>query len=319
MRRFILQTSLFATGILLLALGLLAVCLTIPAPFLSPDDYNMALLDKLARLENACWHGRRLVLTGGSNLAFSLDSERIERATGMTVVNMGFNAGMGLGYALAEVAPHIRGGDLLVLSPEYGQFSDWNGNFNRIAVTIDVQRKPPTALYRRGMYGLPEQMAEYVKWKTFNLLWGRRVLTDATLRRSGFNSHGDYVGHLGQAARPFAAAHGKDLADLDPAIFTALARFIGEVKRTQPDVKFLVSYPSFEAQSYDNQRPWIDRVAWELAQLDLDVISSPEEYRFETGLFYDSAYHLNAEGRQLRTDRLLRDLARWQAQRREEN
>ena len=60
-------------------------------------------------------------------------------------------------------------------------------------------------------------------------------------------------------------------------------------------------------------------VARELAQLDLDVISSPEEYRFEPGLFYDSAYHLNAEGRQLRTERLLRDLARWQARQREGN
>ena len=313
MRRFILQLSLYVFLLILLAAGLLTICLAIPAGFLPDDDYNMAWLDKLERLESTRGLPKRLVLIGGSNLAFSLDSERVERETGMTVVNMGLNAGMGLGYALAAVEPSIQNGDVVVLVPEYGQFSDWDGDFNRIAVTIDVQKKPASALYRRGMYGLPDQFSDYVKWKSFNLLRRKSTFTDATLRRSGFNRHGDYIGHLGKAGLPFEVAREKDVAKLDPAIFRALSRYIAQVKALHPKVSFLVSYPSFEARSFDNQREWIDAVIPKLALLDVEIISVPENYRFDAKLIYDSACHLNAEGRQLRTSRFIRDLEKWQA------
>jgi hypothetical protein len=44
------------------------------------------------------------------------------------------------------------------------------------------------------------------------------------------------------------------------------------------------------------------------AKETLLVISRPDDYCFPKDLFYDTAYHLNAEGRSLRTARLLRDL-----------
>ena len=316
MRRFIVQISLFLALLLGLAAGLATVCLAFPARFLPDDDYNMAWLDKVRRLEATCGAPQRLILIGGSNLAFSLDSERLAREAGWTVVNLGLNAGLGLGYALATAEPYVRDGDVVVLVPEYGQFADWDGDFNRIAITIDVQKQPVSALYRRGMYGLPDQLAEYVKWKSFNLFRRKTVFTDATLRRSGFNRLGDYVGHLGKPSPGFEVARAKDVARLDPAIFRALSRYVAAIKTRHPQASFLVSYPSFEARSFDNQRAWIEAVARELARLDVDVVSAPEDYRFEAELFYDSAYHLNAEGRRLRTERLLRDLAKWQAGRR---
>ncbi len=312
MRRFIKQTALFFFLLLMAAAALVAFCLTRPSPSLAADDYNMAWLDKLARLKETMGRPRRLILIGGSNLAFSMNSERIESETGMTVINTGFNAGMGLGYALASVEPFIQDGDTVALLPEYGQFSGWNGNFNRIAVMIDVERKPPSLLWRRGMYGLPSQFAEYIRWKSFSFFRRREVFSDAVLRRSGFNKYGDFVGHLGKPALPFKASHAADLEKLDMNIFRALSRFFNEVRDAHNSVSFVLSYPSFEQESFDNQREWINLIARHLKEMDIAVISVPEDYRFDRALFYDSAYHLNAEGRELRTERFIRDLVKWQ-------
>jgi hypothetical protein len=41
---------------------------------------------------------------------------------------------------------------------------------------------------------------------------------------------------------------------------------------------------------------------------NLTVVSTPDDYCFPTDFFYDTTYHLNAHGRAMRTERLLRDL-----------
>jgi hypothetical protein len=42
----------------------------------------------------------------------------------------------------------------------------------------------------------------------------------------------------------------------------------------------------------------------------IPVISHPEDYRFPQNLFFDTVYHLNADGRQARTKQLIMDLRR---------
>jgi len=316
MRKFILQLALFFAILLILLGALLWPCLTIPARSLSADDYNLALLDKIARLETTVGQPRRLILVGGSNVAFGMDSERIERETGLTVVNMGLNVGLGLGYALAIIEPFLRNGDTVVLVPEYGNFTDdWNGDFNRFAVTIDVQKKSPLTLYRRGLYGWPRECVEYLRWKAFGFLRQGKVFTDGKLRRSLFNRQGDYVGHLGEPGRRFPASRRRDASEVDPTAMTRLSGFIAEVKRTRPGVSFAVVFPSFEAESYDHQKLAIDAIAQGLSGLDLAILSPPEASRWERHLFYDSAYHLNREGRQLQTGQFIQNLRNHDAMR----
>jgi hypothetical protein len=39
-----------------------------------------------------------------------------------------------------------------------------------------------------------------------------------------------------------------------------------------------------------------------------EVISKPDDYCFPKSYFYDTAYHLNASGRELRTEKLICDI-----------
>src|SRR5690606_17377891 len=90
---------------------LVAILLLVP----DSNDYAKASVDKHARL--AAPGSAKLVLVGGSNLAFGVDSAELERELkGFRVVNMGMNAYLGLRFMLSEVMEDLEKGDVVVLS-----------------------------------------------------------------------------------------------------------------------------------------------------------------------------------------------------------
>lgn len=64
----------------------------------------------------------RIILAGGSNVAFSFDSTTLERALARPTINMGLHGDLGLAHMAHEVEDGARAGDLVVLIPEYEHF-----------------------------------------------------------------------------------------------------------------------------------------------------------------------------------------------------
>ena len=109
---------------ILLIVGL--VFLTYLVLFFLPSKSTLvyaSILDKHQLLQRA--GSPKIVFVGGSSLALGLDSALIHTKTGLPVVNMGLNGGLGLRYMLEEVKPDIGPGDLIVVSPEY---EHWYGS-----------------------------------------------------------------------------------------------------------------------------------------------------------------------------------------------
>src|SRR5215212_5179389 len=87
---------------------------------LRDDSYIAAVLEKDRLIRDT--PSPKIILVGGSNLAFGIDSHMLEDSLGVHVVNMGLYAKLGLRYMLAQVKPYIRKGDLVLVVPEYDQF-----------------------------------------------------------------------------------------------------------------------------------------------------------------------------------------------------
>jgi hypothetical protein len=81
-----------------------------------PDRYVCAARDKSRRLQNT--PGRKLILIGGSNLAFSLDSQILADRYGITPVNMGLHAGLGPRFMTGQVVGHVKDGDVVIVAME---------------------------------------------------------------------------------------------------------------------------------------------------------------------------------------------------------
>src|SRR5512134_3334134 len=97
-----------------LVLGSMAFLYFGPVPY----KHQLAMLiDKRVMLDAT--PAPRVILVGGSNLMFGVDSALLEQSLGVPVVNMGIFGGLGLLAPLDVILPHVQPADTVVLVPEY--------------------------------------------------------------------------------------------------------------------------------------------------------------------------------------------------------
>jgi hypothetical protein len=298
MKKFFVKTALFC-GLLCAGIGALIFLLPLPENY-----YALAIIDKQRMLAAA--ESPKLVLAGGSNLAFGLDSAAMHARFQFPVVNMGFHAGFGLGRILDGISPSLRQGDILLIIPEYEHFSEqWSGIADAYALIFDARQ------YQFAFspyYGLPSGFSTYLVTHVQAFFARFRPPNPHAYSRDGFNEYGDYIKHLNLENRPFAPS--KPLVFLDKAALRHFFQFVDMFARR--GIHVLLSYPSYEERAYAANRDLINELdALFRAKENLRVISSPGSYCFPRELFYDTRYHLNGEGRALRTERLIRDLGEY--------
>jgi len=269
-------------------------------------SYNLAIIDKQRILANA--KSPKIVLAGGSNLAFGIDSEAIQHRFNLPVVNMGLHAGLGLGRILDHISPFLNSGDILVIAPEYSHFSSyWNGYNTAYEIIFETRQY---RLLWSFYYGWPDNFFSYISekykiYKSINFNKNKIDINPLSYSRNGFNEYGDYIKHLGMENQPFSS-----LNDLGPLNRTYLKHFFQFVDNfSTRGITVVLSYPCYEEQSFHNSAGLIQELDTVFsAKNNLLVISTPESYCYPVNYFYDTTYHLNREGRSVRTSQLIKDL-----------
>ena len=295
MKKLCIKIAVFC---LLLIISSLCITFLLHLP---EHSYNLAIIDKHRILANT--KSPKLALAGGSNLAFGIDSAAIADALNLPVVNLGIHGGLGLGRILDDVSPFLQSGDILLIVPEYDHFTDmWNGEAPAYAFIFDAQQY---RLLWSPYYSLPDNFLGYIKSK-LNIIKSRFAPPNPhAYSRYGFNIYGDYIQHLAMENKKIDST--KKRGSVNRAYLAKFFTFVDDF--TARGITVMLSYPSLEEQSYRV-------IGKEIAELDtafraqenLRVISKPENYCFPTAFFYDTAYHLNAAGREQRTKQLIADL-----------
>lgn len=291
---------------LFVKIGILFVmlCTGVIIIFLLPlpeHSFNAAIIDKHQLLEKT--ESPRIILVGGSNVFFGIDSAAIRSRFNIPVVNLGVNAGFGLGRILDDALPFLHPGDILIIIPEYDHFiGNWNGGAAAYELIFDFGQK---RLLLSPHYRLPKGFIAYLATHLKGAVIGYLPTNVLAYTKDGVNEYGDYVKHLTKENQFFIPA--KNIGAINQADLVSFFRFIDDF--TTRGITVALSYPSYEEQSFRNS-------AGVIAELDaafrskenLLVISTPDAYCFPTNFFYDTVYHLNAEGRTRRTKQLLEDL-----------
>ncbi len=106
--------------ILSLLVVLSPVMIILSAVFIVPPQFSLEytgeLNEKVDRLMSA--KGEKVVVIGGSSVAFALDSELMEEELGKPVINFGLYAGLGTKLMLDLSRDGIKKGDIVILAPE---------------------------------------------------------------------------------------------------------------------------------------------------------------------------------------------------------
>lgn len=309
--------------ILAIALVPLAVTLTITLLVPEGNDYALATLLKHDRL--AAGGTGKIVFVGGSNLAYGLDSAMVERTTGRHVTNMGMNGYFGVRFMLEEVKPFVEAGDIVVVALEYDSyFKSGDGSSPELLMVVKARPESLGYLSPTQRLELLKALPYVAQQKIFRLVReGGRTIYDGVRgetrddpdadmdrieTRAGFEEHGDLVAHL-RVEWKRELGRGYDLTHLplDPGIIPLLQGFASEMQARGVVVR--LSYTPTAASFYAQHKATIDALHARLsAATPLVVPSPPTEFVFPDGWFFDTVYHVDAEGRAARTRRMIEDL-----------
>lgn len=289
--------------LVILALAIIAILL----PDTKYKKTNLYAL-KQKHLQLALINKPKIIVVGGSNCAFGIDSKMLADSTNKPVYNMAIHGGLGLRYILEDVKYFAKKGDIIIVSPEYPQFSsNFYGADELLVMVFDVLPNTKNRLNLEHWFKLLDRFPYYIgnKWYyLYQYFFPSKENIKPYYAVNSFDNSGDEVKHLGLknvsfGLNPYLQKPHKNVAK-------AIASFSKDMDNK--GIKVYLTFAPFQKSSYLVDTSNVDSTQELLKEYSIEVISKVKDYVFEDSLFFNTAYHLNQEGRKIRTERLLIDI-----------
>ena len=305
-RRFILISTLLT--------ALLAAPFTLAGLLLPPqyrDTYLGEFQEKCRLLEQT--PGPRVIVAGGSGMAFAVDSALIEQNfPEYRAVNLGLYGDLGIKLPLDICRTYLHEGDIVIIAPEqHAQTLSVRVGGRSALQALDgawdlLLRMDPADLGSLAAY-LPEFSLE--KWRC--VFSGTRPEGEGVYRRDAFNQHGDIATDLAAANTMPDLYDPTAMISYDPALLDGdfadfLNRFAASAKRKGAEVYYHFCPADRLALTGDHAPgEFYDSLC---AALSFPVLGDPEDSVMDAEWFFDTNFHMNQSGRTVFTRQLIRNL-----------
>jgi hypothetical protein len=266
------------------------------------DKPTAAIIDKHKRLEFI--NSPKLIIIGGSNAFFGIDSEMLSREMDINVVNMAQFAGYGLDFMLKEVSDNIENGDILLISIEYFLNLDCNIKakedilryYHPAYKYFNIKRSSIFIRLRNNILNNIESIQNIVLKPIKNA-------SSIYVQSRTINEYGDEIGYLSYE-NPDGYAGDQKLQYRIYEGIDLINRFTIMAKESGASVYFV--FPPFPITEYKNNETVIRKYYLDVKQdLQAKVICQPQDMVFDDSMFFDTRYHLDKNGRERRTKRIV--------------
>lgn len=285
---------------------IVAVAVLLPATPRSSTSLLHAKIDKDVLLEET--PSPRLILVGGSNLSFGINSEMMADSLGLNPINTAIHASIGLEYMMDSTLDHVKSNDIVIVVPEYSHFfGDYgHGQEELLRTVLDVDRSSLSNLSLNQWFNvvpfIPKLSLSKLKPTEYIVSDNREV---GIYDRAAFNRYGDVDVHrllAGQKVKP----QNPITEDFNDKILAGLVKFEHEVQAAGGTV--YISFPGLQADSFENIEAQITEVETQLRAQNLLILGTPERYKMSEEFIFNTPYHLTGEGVDFRTKLLIDDL-----------
>jgi hypothetical protein len=306
---------LLARGLtLVLATGLTVMLLAVILPK-NIHSYYFGLQKKEDLLAQT--PSPRLILCGGSNVAFGVDSEELSKQLGIRTINTSLHAGLGLSFMLRQIRSQVKAGDVVLVIPEYQNFTSslWRGDGVLSEIFVEV---PSSAFYwgPENILTVVETIVPAVQ-RRFRDGWIFRLNFEEMLRSPeivytsrAFNGYGDVITHLGKDRPPttIPLMYQQKVVVYNFIGISYLREFIHACEQ-RGGYAYLLP-PCIRREDFEASQRVFNRIYEEITRaFPRNTLSLPSEFVLETDRhFYDTAYHLNMKGREIRTGLIISSL-----------
>lgn len=272
--------------------------------------YLAAYKDKYLLLHTENGKIKRIILMGDSNVAFGIDSERIEEAFGVQVINMGLHGGLGKVFCMDIARSGIREGDIVIVLPASFTYSKelpdgtlaWTMLENDITLWKEVNPRDYIALIK----GFPSYFKRALNlWVNMN---GNTQNPDG-YQRDAFNSYGDIIttGNDNVMEQGYLPTSGCSVNKELLEYFNEYNQYVTE----RGAVMLLAGRPIIDSPDRPDDAEYEAEYAQVKDGLEFEMISDWEDYLYPMDYFYDTNFHLNDVGRAYRTEQLIKDIENW--------
>lgn len=302
---------LFIISVMIPPVIVVIYCLSIPAQY--TNTFMGELSDKYTRLYSI--QSPKIIVLGGSSVAFGLNSAELESYTGYPVVNFGLYATLGTKVMLDLSKGALNNGDIVVLAPEMNDQTlslYFNGESMWQAAESNLNM-----LSHIGKDNWSDMIGTFWDFAQSKLRYQKEGAPNpnGVYRHDSFNEYGDII-----YERPYNQMQtGYDMGTpiklskdmVSQEFIDYVNDYIEYAEKKGASVYFSYS-PMNQAALVEGTT---DDSIYEFfcyfnEQIHCPQISNINDYILDYHYFYDSNFHLNDSGVQIRTTQLAEDLCR---------
>ena len=314
MKRIIISLVLALVIILSPFLFVFSFAVLSPAQF---DNSFVGVLDeKVERLDSI--REDKIVVVGGSSVAFGLDSALLEEYTGMPTVNFGLYAALGTKLMLDLSLDGISEGDIVVLAPELDveTLSLFFSSENTLRA-IDGSFSLLSRLRGENIFGVLSGMWDFSAEKLgYMKNPEKKPNPDGVYNAKSFNSYLD-ISYPREENIMYLYADRVNTVKLKTEYYGEaflefcdyLNEYIESAENKGARVYFSfcpVNEMGIEEGTTEEHKAAFVKMLKD--NIDCEFISEINNYILDAGYFYDTNFHLNDTGVKVRTMRLARDI-----------
>ena len=299
------------TAVLLLSMPAVLLIWSFALPPQYGDTFLGELKYKAELLEET--PGPRIVLVGGSGVAFGADSALMERELPeYSVVNFGMYAALGTTVMLDLSQPFLREGDIVILIPEQ-QEQALSGWFDPAVMwqgldgAFDLLRLLPRDKLERLAGAFPA----FAGQKFSYFIQGEPPSPPGVYRRDSFNGHGDVASPLcARNEMPGGFDAGTPIR-FDPDMvgedFAQRVREYAGAAESAGAVLWCAPCP-MNGAAVENEDGIDGFYAALQEKLGVPLAGDPRDFILDAGWFYDTNFHPNSSGKTAYTRALIRSI-----------
>lgn len=275
------------------------------------EDYPASIKSKYERLDSLK-NTEKIIICGGSSSSYSIDSKEFQNQFKMPVINTSLAMSLGSYFHLNMVKDYLNKGDVVIYIPEY-EFYYGKENGDDFLFT--------TAFY------YPEMIKDFTDSQKLKLVHNSIRLSSDYYTKSAFSTSKKKKSKNKQYNRQSYSFIGDNISLIDVdttkieigsstryerlksfAISTMFLEHIESFNTlcNSKGAKFYITFPPIEESQYD--RRFRDDIISLKENSVIKFIGDPADYMYSVEYFYDSSYHLNGLGRDIRSNKLINEI-----------
>ena len=292
---------------------IVAVLLSVPNMY--EETFLGALAPKVERIKSI--DEPKIVVVGGSSVAFGLDSKMLSEHTGYEVVNFGLYATLGTRIMLDLSREYINQGDIVIIAPELDKQTlslYFNGEAMWQAADSDLSLLQK--VHPDNYMDLAATLPEYLSTVLSRVAKGEGAISPTGIyRKDSFNEYGDII-YPREYNIMTAGYDVNQVLTLSKDIYDAefvdyLNEYINDITNKGAKAYYTFCPLNQSALAPETTESVISDFYQHVAEMiECPIISDPNSLILHEGYFYDTNFHLNDAGVIIRTANLIDDILR---------